>query len=259
MGNLTLIFLGTGTSQGVPVIGCNCEVCSSKDIRDKRLRTSCLIVSDQGTQIVIDSGPDFREQMLRHKVGYLDAILITHSHRDHIGGLDDVRSYNYIQNKDMPIYANSYAIKDLKKTYSYAFEDNKYPGLPCFDLIEVDKNKKFQINELDIIPIEVLHYKLPILGYRIGNLTYITDGKHIGDNELEEIKDSEILVINALREEEHFSHFTVKEALDIIEKVKPRKAYFIHISHSILHHRLQEKLPDNVYLAYDNLKISLNY
>ncbi|MDD2288007.1 MAG: MBL fold metallo-hydrolase [Bacteroidales bacterium] len=259
MGNLKLCFLGTGTSQGVPVIGCNCEVCSSNDIRDKRLRTSCIITSDQGTQILIDSGPDFREQMLRHKVSYLDAILITHSHRDHIGGLDDVRSYNYLQSKAMPIYSNAHTLRELKTTYSYAFQDMKYPGLPAFDLKEVNKNQSFSINELEIIPIEVIHYKLPILGYRIGNITYITDAKTISNTEIKKIIGTEILIVNALREEEHFSHFTLSEALDLVEIVKPKKAYFIHISHSMLHSRIQAKLPGNVFLAYDDLEISSNF
>lgn len=258
MGHLNLTFLGTGTSQGVPVIGCHCEVCSSNNPKDKRLRTSALIESDQGTRVLIDSGPDFREQMLRERVDYLDSILITHSHRDHVGGLDDVRSYNHIQNMDMPIYSNRIALDELKKMYSYAFEKNKYPGLPAFELIELGE-ESFRIKDLEIIPIEVMHHKLPITAFRIGNLTYITDAKYIEEKEVKKIEGTEILIVNALREEEHFSHFNICEALELIDRIRPKKSYFTHISHTILHNRLQPKLPDNVYLAYDNLKITIDY
>lgn len=258
MGYLTLVFLGTGTSQGVPVIGCACEVCSSKDHKDKRLRTSCLITSDKGTRIVIDSGPDFREQMLKNKVAYIDAILITHSHRDHVGGLDDVRSYNYLQQMDMPIYGNVFALDELKKVYSYAFADSKYPGLPSFELNEVNIENSFKIKELEVIPIEVLHYRLPILGYRIGKLAYITDAKSISEKETQKLIGLDILVVNALRKEEHFSHFTIEEALELIDKVKPKKSYLIHISHSISHAKVQAELPENVFLAYDGLKIKVS-
>lgn len=258
MGNLKITFLGTGTSQGVPVIGCHCEVCSSNDIKDKRLRSSCLIESSEGTILTIDAGPDFRQQMLNNNVDRLDAILITHSHRDHISGLDDVRSYNYLQSEPMPIYSNKIALKEIKKIFSYAFSDTKYPGLPTFNLINIDKKKKFKVKELEITPIELLHYKLPVMAYRINNFAYITDGKTISEEEKEKLKGVEYLVINALRKEEHFSHFTLKEALELIGEIKPKQAFLTHISHYLgLTKDLEKELPSNVSLAYDGLKIEV--
>ncbi|MDD2488605.1 MAG: MBL fold metallo-hydrolase [Bacteroidales bacterium] len=256
MGNLKIVFLGTGTSQGVPLIGCHCEVCSSKDLKDKRLRSSCLIESSEGTIITIDSGPDFRQQMLIYNVDRLDGILVTHSHRDHISGLDDVRSYNYLQSGAMPIFGNEIALKEIQSAFSYAFTESKYPGLPTFNLFPVDKNKTFLIKELEIIPIEVMHYKLPILGYRIHNFAYITDAKTISDKEKEKLKGIDFLVVNALRKEEHFSHFTLNEALNFIEEISPKQAYLTHISHLLgLTKDMEKELPKNVSLAYDGLTI----
>lgn len=258
MGYLDIVFLGTGTSQGVPVIGCDCEVCLSNAKKDKRLRSSILITSNLGTQITIDAGPDFRTQMLNASVKYLDAILVTHAHRDHVSGLDDVRSYNYLQQSSMPIYANKYAIKSIKNEFSYAFAQTKYPGLPEFSMQEVDvgKQNSIKIKELEVTPIEVMHFKLPILAYRIGNFAYITDAKTISEKEKQKLKGVKHLVVNALRKEEHFSHFSLQEALNLIEEIKPEKAYLTHISHFLgFHEEISKELPSNVQLAYDGLKI----
>ena len=258
MGNLKIIFLGTGTSQGVPLIGCHCEVCSSNNIKDKRLRTSCLIESKQGTIITIDAGPDFRQQMLTYKVDRLDAILITHSHHDHVSGLDDVRSYNYLQKEAMPIYGNKIALREIKNIFSYAFSDTKYPGLPTFELRNIDKSETFKIKDLEVIPIEVMHYNLPIFAYRIGNFAYITDAKTISQEEEKKLQGVEYLVVNALRKEEHFSHFTLSEALALIKRLNPKQAYLTHISHYLgLHEEIQKELPPNVALAYDGLTIEV--
>ena len=258
MGYLNIVFLGTGTSQGVPVIGCDCEVCLSNKKKDKRLRSSILITSDKGTQITIDAGPDFRTQMLNENVKYLDAILVTHAHRDHVSGLDDVRSYNYLQQCSMPIFANQYAVKSIKNEFSYAFSNVKYPGLPEFDLqeVDIDKDSTIKIKELEITPIEVMHFKLPILAYRIGDFAYITDAKTISEKEKQKLKGVKHLVVNALRKEEHFSHFSLQEALNLIEEIKPEKAYLTHISHFLgLDEEISKELPSNVQLAYDGLKI----
>lgn len=258
MGYLNIVFLGTGTSQGVPVIGCDCEVCLSNQKKDKRLRSSILITSDKGTQITIDAGPDFRTHMLNENVKYLDAILVTHAHRDHVSGLDDVRSYNYLQQCSMPIFANQYAVKSIKNEFSYAFSNVKYPGLPEFDLqeVDIDKDSTIKIKELEITPIEVMHFKLPILAYRIGDFAYITDAKTISEKEKQKLKGVKHLVVNALRKEEHFSHFSLQEALNLIEEIKPEKAYLTHISHFLgFHQEINRELPSNVQLAYDGLKI----
>jgi phosphoribosyl 1,2-cyclic phosphate phosphodiesterase len=256
MGYLDIVFLGTGTSQGVPVIGCNCEVCSSKGAKDKRLRSSVLITSDKGTSLCIDAGPDFRYQMLRENVSKLDAILVTHSHRDHVGGLDEVRAFNYIQQSSMPIYANQYAAKGIREEFAYAFAENAYPGLPQFNLIEIIPEDSIVVNELTVQAIEVMHYKLPTLAYRIGNFAYITDAKTISDKEVEKLYGLDTLVVNALRKEEHFSHFSLDEALALINKVKPRKAYLTHISHFLgIHEEINAELSQNVELAYDGLRL----
>ena len=258
MGYLNIVFLGTGTSQGVPVIGCDCEVCLSNKKKDKRLRSYILINYEKGTQITIDAGPDFRTQMLNENVKYLDAILVTHAHRDHVSGLDDVRSYNYLQQCSMPIFANQYAVKSIKNEFSYAFSNVKYPGLPEFDLqeVDIDKDSTIKIKELEITPIEVMHFKLPILAYRIGDFAYITDAKTISEKEKQKLKGVKHLVVNALRKEEHFSHFSLQEALNLIEEIKPEKAYLTHISHFLgLDEEISKELPSNVQLAYDGLKI----
>ncbi len=258
MGNLEITFLGTGTSQGVPVIGCDCEVCFSKDRADKRLRSSVLVQSDQGTRLTIDAGPDFRYQMLRENVKSLDAILVTHSHRDHVGGLDEVRAFNYLQQSPMPIYANAAAMQGIKTEFSYAFAQNQYPGLPQFNLIEARAGEEIRIKELAVLPIEVMHYKLPTLAFRIGSFAYITDAKTIADSQKAKLHGLDCLVVNALRKEEHFSHFSLSEAMNLISELQPERAYLTHISHFLgFHQEIERELPPNVHLAYDGLKITV--
>ena len=251
---IKLTFLGTGTSQGVPVIACDCRVCRSVNPLDKRLRTSVFLEID-GLNLVIDAGPDFRQQMLQADIHKLDAILFTHQHRDHIAGLDDVRSYNFIQKKSMPIYGNALVIDQISREFHYVFESN-YPGIPQIDINCID-HTPFHIDDLLITPIEVLHHKLPVLGFRIHDLTYITDANSIPPKEFEKILGSKILVINALQRNDHISHFTLDEALRVIDKIKPEKAYLTHISHNMgLHEEVSEELPSNVLLAYDGLTIT---
>lgn len=250
-----LIFLGTGTSQGVPLIGCECAVCTSKDWHDKRLRSSVL-VKTENTTIVIDTGPDFRQQMLRENVKKLDAILFTHEHKDHIAGLDDVRAYNFILKKKMPIYATYRVIKALEREFHYAFYDEKYPGVPELEIIEID-NHPFCIQDINILPIEVMHYQLPVLGFVFNDkIAYITDANYISDKEKEKLKNKEILIINALRREKHISHFTLNEALQIVAETNPKRCYLTHISHQLGKYAdVSKELPENVFLAYDGLRI----
>lgn len=251
---MEITFLGTGTSQGVPVIGCNCEVCNSMSILDQRLRTSVLIKSST-TTICIDAGPDFRQQMLRENVKKLDAVLITHGHKDHVGGLDDIRSFNFLQGKPMPVYANNQAIESIKKEFFYAFEDDKYPGVPDFDMNIIDI-QEFTIGDIKISPFEVMHRNLPVTGFRIGDLTYITDANFISKESMDLIHGSKTLIINALRKEKHISHFNLAEALEVIEEVKPEIAFITHISHLMGKHQdVSWELPDNVHFAVDGMKI----
>ena len=253
--NLRLTFLGTGTSQGVPVITCHCPVCKSNDSKDKRLRTSALIESDK-CNLVIDSGPDFRYQMLRADLQRLDAILFTHQHRDHIAGLDDVRSFNFKQKRAMPVYGNEFVIDQIKREFHYVFESD-YPGIPQLEIHQIN-SEPFLIEDLNIIPVEVLHHKLPVLGFRIHDLTYITDANTIPEKEYEKIKDTRILVLNALQKDDHISHFTLDDALEVIKKVKPEKAYLTHISHNMgLHEEVSEDLPSEAFLAYDGLSVNI--
>ncbi len=249
-------FLGTGTSQGVPVITCQCLVCQSSDIKDKRTRTS-LLVQSATTTVVIDTGPDFRMQMLREQVQDLNAVLFTHGHKDHVAGLDDIRPFNYLLNKTIDVYAEENVQQTLKREFSYAFEEQQYPGAPQIQLQPIQL-QLFCIGDIPIIPIRVIHKTLPVLGFRIHDFTYITDANFISDEELEKIKGSKILVLNALRKESHYSHFNLAQALEIIDKVKPNQAYLTHISHHLgLYNDVQKDLPDQVYLAYDGLQISL--
>lgn len=253
---MTVTFLGTGTSQGIPVIGCSCAVCNSLDFRDKRLRTSIHIAVDD-LSLVVDTGPDFRQQMLREKITTVDAILFTHEHKDHTAGLDDIRPFNFRQKKDMPVYGSYQVMEQLKTEFSYAFREKKYPGVPRI-LTNVITNKPFRIKETIINPVEVLHYQLPVFGFRIGGFCYITDASYISPGEKEKIKGSDVLVLNALQKEEHISHFTLKEALEIIEELKPRRAFLTHISHKLgLHESVSAELPGNVQLAYDGLKTEI--
>lgn len=253
---MKLTFLGTGTSQGVPVVACHCGVCRSGDSRDVRLRTSALLTCGD-VKLLFDIGPDFRQQMLRHDVSHLDAILITHAHRDHVAGLDDIRSFNYVQHKKMDIYLNSVAANVLRRDYHYIFMPHEYPGLPEADLHEVE-SQPFEAAGIAVQPIGVMHKDMPVLGYRIGKLAYITDANYISPEEMDKLNGVDVLVINALRKEKHFSHFCLPEALEVIEKVAPREAYITHISHEMgLHAEVERELPAGVRLAYDNLTVNI--
>ena len=249
-------FLGTGTSQGVPVIGCTCSVCTSLDYRDKRLRTS-LHLQTESNSLVIDTGPDFRQQMLREKIKSIQALLFTHAHRDHTAGLDDIRAYNFMQQQDIPLYAQIDVINQLKKEYSYIFSEHKYPGIPQLTCMEINETL-FTIGADTIIPLPVMHYKLPVLGFRIKNFAYITDANFISEETFTKLKGVDTLVLNALQIEKHISHFNLEEAINIVERIQPRKTYFTHISHKLgTHHEINKLLPDGVELAYDGLKIEV--
>lgn len=252
--SLEVTLLGTGTSQGVPVIACECEVCRSEDPRDKRLRVS-IYISYQGKSLVVDTGPDFRQQMLREGIMDLHAILMTHEHKDHTAGMDDVRAYNFKYGRDMQVYATPRVQESLKREFYYIFEQDPYPGVPRVEFSTIGKDP-FQVEGIEVIPIEVLHYKLPVMGFRISNVAYITDAKTISDEEAEKLYGLDVLIINALRKREHMSHLTLEEALEWVERFKPKRAYFTHISHLMGKHADIEKLlPDNVYLAYDGLRL----
>lgn len=253
---LQIRFLGTGTSQGIPVIGSNHPVCKSLNVKDKRLRVSVLI-SWGDNNVVIDCGPDFRQQMLAAACETLTAILFTHEHNDHVAGLDDIRPYFFRQG-DIKAFASKRVFKALKKRFDYIFtQTDKYPGAPNVQEIEIEKNKPFSIADKTIIPIEVAHNRLPVFGFRINDFTYITDAKTIDDEAIEKIKGTKILVVNALRKEPHHSHFNLEEALEFIDKIKPERAYLTHISHLMgFHDEVEKELPKGVFLAYDGLTIT---
>lgn len=251
---MKITLLGTGTSQGVPVVACSCEVCSSADSRDRHLRTSALIETDEGLNILIDIGPDFREQMLRHHVMHLNAILITHAHRDHVAGLDDIRSYNYVQRQVMNLYGNKFAMQTIEHDYQYIFSKHRYPGLPEANLLTLNGDEILYVGRQMVQPVCGLHKDLPVLGYRIGPIGYITDMNHIDRTELQKLMGVQVLVVNALRHEPHFSHFCLPEALEVIAAVKPQRAYLTHISHQMgLYAEVQHELPKEVTLGYDGL------
>lgn len=249
-----ITFLGTGTSQGIPMIGCHCPVCISSDSHDKRLRTSAYI-EYQGIKVVIDAGPDFRQQMLRAHIDELDAVLLTHQHKDHTGGLDDVRAYNYLYHKGFPIYAEKRVQDSLKMEYAYAFQEHRYPGVPEFILHTIDENP-FQINGVNIIPVRALHYKLPVLGFRFGDLGYLTDGSFISEENIEKFRGVKIFVINTIRREKHISHFSLSEAIEVCEKVGAEHSYLTHLSHQIDKYAdLVKVLPSGIEPAYDGLSL----
>jgi phosphoribosyl 1,2-cyclic phosphate phosphodiesterase len=251
---LILTFLGTGTSQGVPVIGCACSVCRSLDYRDKRLRTSVHIQAEE-TSLVIDTGPDFRQQMLRENIQQVHAILFTHAHKDHTAGLDDVRAYNFKQNCDMPVYSTPAVHQQLKTEFYYAFAPEKYPGVPQLKLMEISEDS-FLVNNLSITPLPVRHLYMPVLGFRIGGLSYITDANHIPDTTLERLKGTQVLVLNALQKEKHIAHFNLEEAVEMAIKIGARQTYLTHISHKLgLHKVIERELPSGIQLAYDGLQV----
>ncbi len=249
---IQITFLGTGTSTGIPQIGCTCPVCTSTDPKDNRLRTSAMI-SVNGKNILIDCGPDFRQQMLRSHLRRVDAVLITHIHYDHTGGIDDLRPFG--ENRMLPIYMESSVAEGIRNRLPYCFADHRYPGVPNITLQEIG-TEPFTIEGITVTPIRVMHYKLPILGYRIGGLAYITDALTIPETEYEKLKDVDVLVINALRKQPHLSHQTLNEALQVIGRVNPREAYLVHMSHHMgLTAEVEKELPPHVHFAYDGLTI----
>ncbi len=256
MNNFKITILGSGTSLGVPMIGCNCRVCISDHPKDKRMRAAVLIQTAE-KNIVIDTGPDFRMQMLNSGITHLDGVLITHSHKDHIAGLDDVRAFNWINNTPAQVYAEANVIHNIKQEFSYAFSDFKHPGLPEINLHEIGTDL-FDVAGIPVIPIRVMHHKLPILGFRIGDFAYLTDTNFIPEEELHKLEGVEVLVIDGLRIQEHISHFNLQQALEAIELLKPKQAFITHISHQMgLHDEVNSTLPLGVELAYDGLVIDL--
>ncbi len=252
---MKVTFLGTGTSQGVPFIGCDCEVCRSANHKDKRLRCAVWIQTDD-VSIVIDSGPDFRYQMLRAGVRKLDAIVFTHGHKDHVAGLDDIRPYNFFEKKPVAVYATQETQEALKREFSYIFSDITYPGIPQITMHIINGDEPFVINGLEIVPIKVLHYKLEVLGFRIGDFTYITDANYIAIDQLAKVVGSKAFVLNALRNEPHISHFTLKEAISVGRDTGVPDVYFTHISHQLgLHDSVTQALPKGMHLAYDGLEL----
>jgi phosphoribosyl 1,2-cyclic phosphate phosphodiesterase len=253
---LQITFLGTGTSSGVPMIGCECEVCTSENKKDNRLRSSILVQST-ATTLVIDTGPDFRYQMLRTKTKHLDAVLFTHPHKDHLAGLDDIKAFNFFTKKPMQLYANSLTEEALRRDFYYAFAEFKYPGVPEIELNQIDLTP-FIVGDIPVTPILVWHLKMPVYGYRFGNFTYITDANRIEDGEKEKIKGSKVVVLNALRKQKHIAHFTLEEAVALAKELQIPNAYFTHISHQLgLHDAIEKELPTGIHLGYDGLVVSV--
>jgi len=253
---MKVTFLGTGTSQGVPVIGCTCEVCRSMDYRDKRLRSS-IHIAVAGKSFVIDTGPDFRQQMLREQIIQLDGVIYTHGHKDHIAGLDDVRAYNFLNKQDMPIFGTKDVLQQLQTEFHYAFGELRYPGTPQLQLNEINEDE-FEASGIRIKPLPVKHFKLPVMGFRINDFCYITDANHIPDSTYEKMRGTRVLVLNALQREKHISHFNLPEALEVARKVGAEQTYFIHVSHRLgPHKQIEKELPDSVTLAWDGLIITI--
>lgn len=252
---MKVTFLGTGTSQGVPIIACQCAVCLSDNAKDKRLRSS-IMFSYNNKNILVDTGPDFRQQMLQHQFKHLDAILFTHAHRDHVSGLDDIRGFNFAMKKSIDVFCEPMVEQAIRREFYYAFQEPKYPGVPEMNLFEIGTNA-FELFEKTVTPIRVFHHKLPVLGFRIDDFVYITDANSIPESEYEKLKDCNVLVLNALRHEQHISHFTLNEAINIVNRVKPKQAYFTHISHQLgFHNQVNKQLPPNMFLAYDGLTLN---
>lgn len=260
---MLITFLGTGTSQGVPVIACTCDVCLSHDKHDKRLRSAALITDSGGNNILIDIGPDFRAQMLANNVRHLEGILITHAHRDHVGGLDDIRPFNWVQQRNMDIYANSEALATIRHDYHYIFDYHQYPGLPEATLNDVGDCRPFRIGNVEVVPVRGMHKDLPVLGFRLtdddgSRMAYITDMNHIDKEEQDKLLGLDVLVINALRKQKHFSHFCLDEALEVIAHCRPHRAFLTHQSHEMGKYAdVEPTLPDGVHLAFDGLKINI--
>ncbi len=253
---LTITFLGTGTSSGIPMIACDCEVCTSTDKHDNRLRSSILVQSAH-TTLVVDTTPDFRYQLLRTNTRHLDAVLFTHPHKDHMAGLDDIRAFNFISQKAMNIYANSLTEEAVRRDFYYAFTDTKYPGVPELNLITIDESP-FVIGDIPVQPIQVMHHKMPVFGFRFNDFTYITDANKIDELEKQKIKGSKVLVLNALRKKAHISHFTLDQAVALALELEVPEVYFTHISHQLgKHEDINHELPPHIRLAYDGLKIRL--
>jgi phosphoribosyl 1,2-cyclic phosphate phosphodiesterase len=253
---LKITFLGTGTSTGIPMIACGCAVCTSTHKKDKRLRSSILVQSEK-TTLVVDTTPDFRYQMLRADVKNLDAVLFTHPHKDHIAGLDDVRAYNYFQEQPMQIYANPMTIDALMREFAYAFADKKYPGVPNLELNTIGL-EPFLIGDIPILPVQVWHLKMPVFGFRFGAFTYITDANKIDEPEKEKIRGSQVIVLNALRREKHISHYTLDEAVELVQELNVPEAYFTHISHQLgKHHDIEKSLPQGIHLGYDGMILDI--
>lgn len=253
----SITFLGTGTSQGIPMIGCRCEVCASSDPHDSRLRSSALIRWREKT-FLIDAGPDFRQQMLRENVSHIDAILLTHNHKDHTGGLDDVRSFNYLERRSFPIYCEAHVLESLKKEYYYAFAENPYPGAPEMD-VHLITSQPFRIDGVPVIPIRAMHYKLPVLGFRFGNCAYLTDANYIPETEFEKLRGLDIFVLNAVKRGHHISHYALEEAVEICRRVGARRSFLTHLSHMLPRHALLKQelaaLPFRLEPAFDGLTL----
>ena len=252
---MKLKFIGTGTSQGVPVIGCHCEVCTSLNPKDKRFRSSALVSAESGEKILIDCGPDFRMQMLENKEEQIDAVLLTHEHNDHVIGLDDLRPLIFKNGQNIDLYANKRTGAEVKARFPYAFAAEKYPGAPAFNLHEISKS--FTIFETEIIPVEVMHYKIPIFGFKFKKLAYLTDASYINDLEKEKLKNLDYLIINCIRKEDpHPAHFILPQVIELFEELKPKEMYLTHISHHLgLHNVTNSQIPENMFLAYDGLEL----